>query len=205
MGRPALRGGRQGECWGKRAQGRPGIGLFLGGGQAVVADAADFGAGDGDLHFKVAGDLFLQLFVETGFEFSDLSAAKTSDVDMVTGAMGFVVVAITPQVEKVEFIDETLFLEQVDSAVDGDEVDVGIDFLCAGEDLVDIEVLLGVVHDFENDTALAGQANSLLAQCLLEVAGGFRGVDALTGRDAMGRGGRHERVPKLNFITKDHG
>ena len=27
-------------------------------GEAVVADAAYFGAGDGDLHFEVAGDLF---------------------------------------------------------------------------------------------------------------------------------------------------
>src|SRR5215472_1427723 len=184
------------ESWGKVAQACPGIGLLFGGGQAVVADAADFGAGDGNLHFKVAGDLFLQLLVETGFEFTDLAAAKTRDMDMIAGAMGFVVVAIAPQVQKVEFIDEAFFLEQVDSAVDGDEMNVGIDFLGAGEDLVDIEVLLGVVHDFENHAALARQANSLLAQCLLEVAGGFRGVDALTGRDAMRRGGRHERVPK---------
>ena len=27
-------------------------------GEAVVADTAYFGAGDGDLHFEVAGDLF---------------------------------------------------------------------------------------------------------------------------------------------------
>ena len=119
-GRPASRGGGQGECWGKRAQARPGIGLSLGSGQAVVADAADFGAGDGDLHFEVAGDLFLQLFVEAGFKFADFAAAKAGDVNVVARAVGFVVVAVAAEVKVVEFVDEAFFLEKFDGALDGD-------------------------------------------------------------------------------------
>jgi hypothetical protein len=163
-------------------------------GEAVVADAADFGAGDGDLHVEVAGDLFFQLFVEAGFELADFAAAETGYVDVVAGAVGFVVVAVAAEVEEVELVDEAFFFEEVDGAVDGDEMDSGVHFLGAFEDLIDVQVLLGVVHDFEDDAALAGEANSLLAEGFLEVAGGVGGVDAFARGDAMcGRGG-HERI-----------
>jgi len=163
-------------------------------GEAVVADAAYFGAGDSYLHFEVAGDLFFELFVEAGFEFADFAAAETGDVDMVSGAVGFVVVAVTAEVEEIEFVDEAFFFKEVDGAVDGNEVDGGVHFLGAREDLIDVEVLFGVVHDFEDDAALAGEANSLFTESLLQVAGGFGGVDAFAGGDAMcGRGG-HERI-----------
>ena len=162
-----------------------GCGFFLGG-EAVVADAADFGAGDGDLHFEVAGDLFLELFVEAGFEFADFATAETGDVDMVAGAVRFVVVAIAAEMEKIELVDEAVFFQEIDGAVDGDEVDLVVEFLGAFEDLVHIEVLFGVVHDLEDGAALASEANAFVAESLLEMAGGLGGVDAFTGRDAMG-------------------
>jgi len=146
------------------------------------------------LHFEVAGDLLFELFVEPGFELADFAAAETGDVDVVTRAVSFVVVAIAAEVEEVELVDEAFFFEEVDGAVDGDEVDGGVHFLGASEDLVDVEVLLGGVHDFEDDAALAGEANSLFAEGFLKAAGGFGGVDAFAGRDAMcGRGG-HEKI-----------
>src|SRR5712664_3088265 len=108
--------------------------------------------------------------------------------------MSFVVVAVAAEVEEIKLVDKAFFFEEVDGAVDGDEVDGGIHFLGALEDLVDVEVLLGGVHDFEDDAALAGQANSLFAEGFLEAAGGFGGVDAFAGGDAMcGRGG-HEGI-----------
>ena len=70
-------------------------------GEAIVADAAYFGAGDGYLHFEVAGDLFLELFVEAGFEFADFTTAEAGYVDVVARAVGFVVVAVAAEVEKV--------------------------------------------------------------------------------------------------------
>src|SRR5262245_23355776 len=75
------------------------IRLLLGGGEAVVADAANFGTRDGDLDVAVAGNLLFQLFVEAGFEFADLAAAKAGDMDVVAGAVSFVIVAVGAEVE----------------------------------------------------------------------------------------------------------
>ena len=133
----------------------------------------------------VACDLLFELFVEAGFEFADFAAAQTGDVDMIARAVGFVIVAIAAEVEEVEFVDEALALEKIDGAIDGDEMDFGINFLGAIEDLVDVEVLLGGVHHLENDAALAGEANALFAKRFLEMAGVFGGVEAFAGRDAM--------------------
>ena len=158
--------------------------LFFGS-QAIVADAAYFGARDGNLDAAVACDLVFQLIVEMALEFADFAAAEAGDVDVIARAVGFVIVAIAAQVEKVEFIDEALFLEEIDSAIDGDEMDFGADFLGAFEDLIDVEMLFGVVHDLENDAALAGEANAALTQGLLKMAGGVSGIDAFAGRDSM--------------------
>ena len=146
------------------------------------------------MHFEVAGDLFLQLFVEAGFEFADLAAAETSDVDVIARAVGLVVVPVAAEVEKIEFVDETFFFQKVDGAVNGDEMDGGVHFLGAREDLVDVEVLFGGVHHFQDDAALASQANSLFTKGFLKVSGGFGGVDAFAGRDTMCGRGRHETI-----------
>jgi hypothetical protein len=79
-------------------------GIFLAG-EAVVADAPYFGAGDGDLHFEIAGDLFFELFVETGFEFADFAAAEAGYVDVVARAVSFVVVSVAAEVEEIELVD----------------------------------------------------------------------------------------------------
>ena len=73
-------------------------------------------------------------------------------------------------------------------------MDGGVYFLGAFEDLIDVEVLLGGVHDFEDDAALASEADSLFAEGFLEAAGGFGGVDAFAGRDTMCGRSRHERI-----------
>jgi len=171
-------------------------GLLFGGGEAVVADAADFGAGDGDLDVAIAGDLVLKLFVKAGFELANLAATEAGDMNVIAGTVGFVVMAVAAEVEKIELVNEAFLFEKVDGAVDGHEMDGGVNFLGAREDLVDVEVLLGVVHDFQDDAALAGEADALLAKRSLETAGGVGGVDAFAGRDAMGRSGRHLWIPK---------
>jgi hypothetical protein len=150
-----------------------------------VTDAADFGAGDGHLDVTVAGDLILELLVEPGLELANLAAAETGDMDMVAGTMGFVIVSVTAKVKKVEFVDEAFFLEKVDGAVDGDEVDFGIDLLGASEDLIDVEVLLGGIHDLKNDAALAGEADAALTERTLKNALGLGDVDAFAAGNTM--------------------
>jgi hypothetical protein len=161
-------------------------GRFFFRGEAIIADAANFGAGNGDVDVTIAGNLLLELLVEMGFEFADLAATQTGDMDVVPRAMSFVIVPIAAEMEEIELVDETFFFEEVDGAVDGDEMDLGTDFLGALEDLIDIKVLLGGIHDLEDDAALAGETNAPLTKGVLEMARGVGGVDAFAGRDAVG-------------------
>ena len=79
--------------------------------EAVVADAADFGARDGNLDVAIAGDLTLELLVQSGLEFADLAATEAGNMDVVARAVGFVVVPVAPEVEEVKFVDETFFFQ----------------------------------------------------------------------------------------------
>jgi len=113
-------------------------------------------------------------------------------VNVIAGAVAFVVVTIASEVEEIEFVDEALFFQEIDGAIDGDEVDSGVDFLGAGQDLVDVEMLFGVVHYLEDHAALAGHADAAFGEDLLESAGGFGGVETFTGGGAVGWRGCHE-------------
>ena len=117
-------------------------------------------------------------------------------MDVIARAVGFVVMAVAAKMKKIELVDEALFFEEVDGAVDGDEMDFGADFLGAIEDLVDVEVLFGSVHDLENHATLAGKANAALPQGVLEMAGRFGDVDAFAARDAVRWHSDHEIIPK---------
>jgi hypothetical protein len=142
------------------------LGFFFGG-EAVVADAADFGAGDSDANVAVGGDLLFELFVEAGFKFANFAATQASNVDVIARAVGFVIMTIAAEMEKIEFVDEALTLKKINGAVDGHEMDFRIDFLGAFENLVDVEVLLGGIHDLKDDSALAGEADAALAEGIL--------------------------------------
>ena len=85
------------------------------------------------------------------------------------GPWRFVVVAVAAKMQQIQFVDEAVLFEQVDGAIDGDEMHAGIDFLGAGENLVDVEVLFRGVHDLQNDAALLGHADAALAPDSAEV------------------------------------
>ena len=53
-------------------------------------------------------------------EFTDFSAAQAGNVDVVAWAVGLVVMAITPEMEEIEFVDEAMFFEEIDGAVNSD-------------------------------------------------------------------------------------
>jgi hypothetical protein len=72
-----------------------------------------------------------------------------------------------------------------------------IDFLRAIQNLVNVQVLLGVIHHLKNDPALAGEANSPRSQSLLEFPGGFRGVEAFAGRNPVLRRHGHAGSPDV--------
>lgn len=116
-------------------------------------------------------------------------------MDVVARAVGLVVVAVAAEMEEVELVDEALAFEEIDGAIDGDEVDFGVDLLGALENLVHVEVLFGVVHYLENDAALASETNAAFAEDDLKSSRGIGGIETFTARDASGRRrrGAHRR------------
>jgi hypothetical protein len=143
------------------------------------------------LDVAVYGDLLFELLVKAGFEFAHFAATETGDMDMVAGAVSFVIVAVATEVEEIEFVDEAFLFEQVDGAVDSDEVDFRINLLSAFEDLIDVEMLLGGIHDLEDDAALACKTNAALTESILEMARGGSGVDAFASGNATRWSGGH--------------
>src|SRR3990170_1346555 len=162
------------------------------GSAAGFAIAADFGARDGDLDAGVALDLALHLFVEIAFDFAHLAAAQASHVDVVAQAVAFVVVAMPVDVQQVELVEQAQALEHFQGAIDGDAVDVGVNLLRALQDGISAEMLFRLVHDFQQDPALARQAHSAPFQRQAQTARAGMSVDALAGGNALPMcGGNH--------------
>src|SRR5258706_6963036 len=127
-----------------------------------------------------------------GLEFADFSAFQAGYVDVVARAMAFVEMLVAAEVQEIEYVDEAVALEQVESAINRDTMYAGIDFPGAFEDGASVEVAFGVVHYFEEDFSLAREAYAALFQGGLEAAGALVGVDAFAGGDSMCGCGGHD-------------
>jgi hypothetical protein len=152
---------------------------------AGVAVAADFGASDGDFHAAIGFDLALELFEKAALYFPDLAAAEAGDMDVVAGTVAFVVVLVTVDVEQIEFIDQAVFFEQIERAVDGDAMNARIDSLSALEDRASIEMALGIVHHLDQNAALASEPDATRDEGCLKTARDSVRVDSFAAGDAM--------------------
>src|SRR5579883_2725434 len=88
-----------------------------------------------------------------------------------------------------------MLFEQFNRAVNGNEVDFGVQLFCPIEDLVHIEVLFGVVHDLEDGLTLPGHADPQLAHGLLQRPGGFRRIEPFADRNPVRRDCVHFFLP----------
>jgi hypothetical protein len=158
---------------------------------AIIADAADFGAGDRNFDAAIVGDLTFQLLEEAGLEFSDFAAAQAGDVDVIARSMGFVVMLIAAEMEEIEFVDQAMALQEIEGAIDSDAMDMGIDALRALEDFVGGEVALGAVHHLKEDAPLTREADAFFGERSFQAAGARIDVNAFSGTDAMCGAGRH--------------
>jgi hypothetical protein len=158
---------------------------------AIGAVAADFGAGYCDFYLAIAFDLLFELLEEGAFYFPYLAAAQAGDVNVVAQAVAFVIVLIAADVEKVKLVDEAVALEHIQCAIDGDAMDVGIDFLGAFEDGSGVEVLIGIVHNLDENAALTGETDFFGRECGLQAAGTLMSVDSFATRDALSAICRH--------------
>jgi hypothetical protein len=111
-------------------------------------------------------------------------------MDMIARPMSLVEMAVTSQVEQIEFIDQPLALQHFEGSVNGDARDVGVKLLRAFQYLIRIEMPWGAFNHLQQCLALASEANAALAELVPETAGRLVIVDAFAGGDAMcGRGG----------------
>lgn len=111
---------------------------------------------------------------------------------MVARAVAFVEMLVATEVQEIEFVDEAVALEQVESAINRDSMDAGIDFLRAFKNGAGIEVAFGVVHYFEENFSLAREAYAALFEGGLKAAGALVRVDALASGDSMCGCGGHD-------------
>jgi hypothetical protein len=88
--------------------------------------------------------------------------------------------AIPTKMQQIQFVNETLLLQQVNGAVHRNEVDVRVHLLRPGKNLINVQVLLGIIHDLENNSALTGHANSPHAYRLLELARCLCSIESLS-------------------------
>ena len=119
------------------------------------AVAADFCARYGDFNLAIVFDLLLQLLEESAFHFSNFSATQTGDVNVIAQAVAFVIMLIAADMEQVKLVNQADALEHIERAIDGDAMDVRIDFLGAFENGSGVQVLVSMVHDLDENTALA--------------------------------------------------
>jgi hypothetical protein len=152
---------------------------------AIGAIAADFCASDGNFDLAVLLDLTLHLLEEAALHFPDLPAAQARDVNVVARAVALVKMLLAVDVEKIQLVYQSHFLEHIQCAVNGDAVDLRIDALRAFENRSGVEMALGVVHHLEKDAALAREADSALGKSGLKTPGCGVGVDAFTAGNAL--------------------
>jgi hypothetical protein len=75
--------------------------------------------------------------------------------------------------QQVQLVDEPMSLQQAQSAIHGDAINVGIDANGFAQDLRGIEMLGSGFDDLKNDPALAGHTDSASEQRSLQGARDF--------------------------------
>src|SRR6267154_795307 len=154
--------------------------------QALRAVAPDFRAGNRDFHVEIARDLFLQLFVQAALELAHLAASQACHVYVIPRPVRFVVVPVAAKMQQIQLVNQALFFKKINRAVNGNEVNAGVDFLRARQNLIHVQMLLGVIHHLQDHPPLPRHADTTSRRRLLKLAGCFCGVEPLTRGYAVG-------------------
>ena len=99
--------------------------------------------------------------------------------------MAFVIVLITANVEEIKLVNQTVTLEHVQRAINSDAMDVRINFLGAIENCSGVQMLVSIVHDLDENTALASESDFLSRERGLQTAGTLVSVDPFAAGDAL--------------------
>jgi hypothetical protein len=74
---------------------------------------------------------------------------------------------------EIEFVDQAVAFQQIEGAVDGDPIDVGVDFAGAAQDLAGVQMLLSGLDHAQNGAPLMGHAQSARHEFCLQASGRF--------------------------------
>ncbi len=99
-------------------------------------------------------------------------------MDMLALRVTLVIVTVAADVQKIEFVNQAVALQQVNRAIHRDAMDFRVDFLRALQNGIGIQVTLRAFHHLQQDFALARQTNPFRFQLGLQSAGLFMGVNA---------------------------
>jgi len=127
---------------------------------ALGAISANFQAAHDDMEAAIALDLAFEAVEKIALEFHDLSATKTCHVNVIALRTAFVKMLFSLHVHQIEFVDQSVTLEQAEGAIDGNAVNSGIQFARVAENLRGIQMLLGGFNHNEDGTSLMCQSNA---------------------------------------------
>ena len=105
-------------------------------------------------------DLFPQALQRLAEKLFHLAAAQADDVGVLLLEASLVIMLIAAVMHEVELIHQPAFLEHLERAIDSDAVELGIFLLGQLVEAIGIQMLAGLVDEFEQDLPLPGEAHA---------------------------------------------
>ncbi len=112
----------------------------------------------------MAFNLLAQALQRLAEEFLHAAAPQADHVSVLLLEAGFVIVLVAAVVHQVELVHQPARLQHLQRAIHRDAIDFRVAFLGHAIELVDIQVGARAVDQFEQNLALAGEANPPLLQ-----------------------------------------
>jgi hypothetical protein len=126
----------------------------------LSAIAADFEPAHHDVETTIALDLSFETVEQIALEFGDFAAPQASHVNVITLRPTLIEVFFSLQVHEVQFVYQTMTLQQAERSVNRNAIDLGIDLAGFAQNLAGIEMLLGGLDDTQDSPALPRHAQS---------------------------------------------
>lgn len=108
----------------------------------------------------IALDLTFETIEEIALEFHDLPATEAGHVNVIALGASFVEMLLPLHVHEIEFINQSMSLQQAKRAVNGNAVNPRIQFAGVAQNLRGVKMLLSGFHNAEDRASLAGEANA---------------------------------------------
>lgn len=128
--------------------------------RAFTAQAADFETHHLNLKLILRRDFLLQPLEGRTGKFLDLSAAEAREMEMLFLGSDFVVVLFALDVHEVKLVDHAHALQEVNGAVDGGSVNVGVALACLLEQARRVKMAGRFLNRLDECSTLRGKADA---------------------------------------------